>query len=204
MPYLEALKFNLVGYGCTTCIGNSGPLPEAGGGRGEAGRPGGGGGAQRQPQFRRPHQSAGEGELSGVAAAGGGVCARRAGSISICRRDPLGTGTDGQAGLSERHLADARRKWTRRFARRSTRRCSGSSTRRRFEGDANWQTLPVPTGETLRVGSTTPPISRSRRTSRTWWIRARRLQDLHGHARAGAAGRFGHDRSHFAGGFDCR
>lgn len=28
-PYLEKLKFNLVGYGCTTCIGNSGPLPEA-------------------------------------------------------------------------------------------------------------------------------------------------------------------------------
>ena len=29
MEPLEALKFNLVGYGCTTCIGNSGPLPEA-------------------------------------------------------------------------------------------------------------------------------------------------------------------------------
>jgi aconitate hydratase len=28
-PYLEALGFHLVGYGCTTCIGNSGPLPEA-------------------------------------------------------------------------------------------------------------------------------------------------------------------------------
>jgi aconitate hydratase len=28
LPYLEQLKFNLVGYGCTTCIGNSGPLPE--------------------------------------------------------------------------------------------------------------------------------------------------------------------------------
>jgi aconitate hydratase len=28
-PYLEKLRFNLVGYGCTTCIGNSGPLPEA-------------------------------------------------------------------------------------------------------------------------------------------------------------------------------
>lgn len=28
MPALEALKFNLVGYGCTTCIGNSGPLPD--------------------------------------------------------------------------------------------------------------------------------------------------------------------------------
>ena len=28
MPYLEKLKFNVVGYGCTTCIGNSGPLPQ--------------------------------------------------------------------------------------------------------------------------------------------------------------------------------
>ncbi len=28
MPYLEKLGFYLVGYGCTTCIGNSGPLPE--------------------------------------------------------------------------------------------------------------------------------------------------------------------------------
>ncbi len=28
MPYLEKLKFHLVGYGCTTCIGNSGPLSE--------------------------------------------------------------------------------------------------------------------------------------------------------------------------------
>ncbi|WP_129710986.1 aconitate hydratase [Haloactinopolyspora alba] len=28
-PYLEKLGFHLVGYGCTTCIGNSGPLPEA-------------------------------------------------------------------------------------------------------------------------------------------------------------------------------
>ncbi|MFN3858982.1 MAG: aconitate hydratase AcnA [Caulobacter sp.] len=27
--HLDALGFNLVGYGCTTCIGNSGPLPEA-------------------------------------------------------------------------------------------------------------------------------------------------------------------------------
>jgi aconitate hydratase len=28
MAYLERLRFNLVGYGCTTCIGNSGPLSE--------------------------------------------------------------------------------------------------------------------------------------------------------------------------------
>lgn len=28
LPYLEGLGFHVVGYGCTTCIGNSGPLPE--------------------------------------------------------------------------------------------------------------------------------------------------------------------------------
>ena len=29
LPYLEQLGFHIVGYGCTTCIGNSGPLPES-------------------------------------------------------------------------------------------------------------------------------------------------------------------------------
>jgi len=29
IPYLDKLGFNLVGFGCTTCIGNSGPLPPA-------------------------------------------------------------------------------------------------------------------------------------------------------------------------------
>ncbi|MEZ5977843.1 MAG: aconitate hydratase AcnA [Planctomycetota bacterium] len=28
LPFLEELRFHVVGYGCTTCIGNSGPLPE--------------------------------------------------------------------------------------------------------------------------------------------------------------------------------
>jgi aconitate hydratase len=28
LPYLDKLRFQTVGYGCTTCIGNSGPLPE--------------------------------------------------------------------------------------------------------------------------------------------------------------------------------
>jgi len=36
-PYLDQLKFNLVGYGCTTCIGNSGPLPAPIAGAVEAG-----------------------------------------------------------------------------------------------------------------------------------------------------------------------
>jgi aconitate hydratase len=28
LPYLEDLGYNVVGYGCTTCIGNAGPLPD--------------------------------------------------------------------------------------------------------------------------------------------------------------------------------
>ena len=49
----------------------------AGAARGAEGEPGGGRGAQRQPQLRRPHQSAGEGQLPGLAAAGGGLRAGR-------------------------------------------------------------------------------------------------------------------------------
>ena len=58
--------------------------PSARGGfrRRSEGEPGGSGGAQRQPQFRRPHQSAGEGQLPGLAAAGGGLRAGRHASIS--------------------------------------------------------------------------------------------------------------------------
>jgi aconitate hydratase len=52
---LDKLGFNLVGYGCTTCIGNSGPLPEniSQGRRGQATwwRDLG---AVGQPQLRRP------------------------------------------------------------------------------------------------------------------------------------------------------
>ncbi len=55
-PYLEQLGFNLVGYGCTTCIGNSGPLPEeisqAIDDNDLVGRLG----ALGQPQLRGPHQ----------------------------------------------------------------------------------------------------------------------------------------------------
>ena len=56
LPYLEKLGFNLVGFGCTTCIGNSGPLaPEIS----EAVNDGDLAVASvlsRQPQLRGPHQ----------------------------------------------------------------------------------------------------------------------------------------------------
>ena len=48
-PYLEKLGFNLVGFGCTTCIGNSGPLLPPDHRRRHRWGPGGGVGAVRQP-----------------------------------------------------------------------------------------------------------------------------------------------------------
>ena len=73
-PFLDQLGFGLVGYGCTTCIGNSGPLPDdvtkvvaendimacsvLSGNR----------------NFEGANSSFGEGELVGLATIGGGIC----------------------------------------------------------------------------------------------------------------------------------
>ena len=73
--YLDQLGFNLVGYGCTTCIGNSGPLPAPVDDAISDERFGGGFGAVRQPQLRGARPPEHQGQLSHVPAAGGGVCA---------------------------------------------------------------------------------------------------------------------------------
>ena len=72
-PYLEKLGFDLVGYGCTTCIGNSGPLPDEVAPRGRRGRPGRRRGPVGKPQLRGAHPPAGAGQLPRVAAAVRGV-----------------------------------------------------------------------------------------------------------------------------------
>ncbi len=59
LRFLEALHFDLVGFGCTTCIGNSGPLPEPVAEAVDAKRPRRRRRPQRQPQLRGPHPSAG-------------------------------------------------------------------------------------------------------------------------------------------------
>ena len=76
-PYLEKLGFHLVGYGCTTCIGNSGPLDPASEPRGDRPRPDRLLGAVGQPQLRGPHPPRVPDELPGLAAAGGGLRAGR-------------------------------------------------------------------------------------------------------------------------------
>ena len=76
---LDTLGFNLVGYGCTTCIGNSGPLPEEisktiqDHGLAVASVLSG------KPQFRGPGQSRCARQLPRLAAARGGLRARRLG-----------------------------------------------------------------------------------------------------------------------------
>ena len=104
-PYLEQLRFHLVGYGCTTCIGNSGPLPDA------------------------VSAAVTEGELVVAAVLSGNrnfegriqqevranylaspplvVAYALAGRIDIdLQRDPLGTGKDGKPVYPARHLAE--------------------------------------------------------------------------------------------------
>ena len=75
--YLEQLGFHTVGYGCTTCIGNSGPLPGRGLGRGDRGRPRRLRRPLRESQLRGAHPSRGEGELPRLAAARRRLRARR-------------------------------------------------------------------------------------------------------------------------------
>ena len=145
-PYLEALNFNLVGYGCTTCIGNSGPLPDAvsaavknddlvvaavlSGNRNFEGR--------INPQVKANY----------LASPPLVVAYALAGSVDFdMASDSLGNGSDG----APVYLKDI---WPTPQEIEAT---IGSSIdaemfrkeyEKAFEGDSNWQHLPVPTGNT--------------------------------------------------------
>ena len=80
--YLDALGFNLVGYGCTTCIGNSGPLPDEIAAEVRERGLVVASVLSRQPQLRGPHPAGRARELPRVAAArrrlrAGGLAQRR-------------------------------------------------------------------------------------------------------------------------------
>ncbi len=141
---LDALRFNLVGYGCTTCIGNSGPLPEPvaerieqndlsvaavlSGNRNFEGR--------IHPQVRAAY----------LASPPLVVAYALAGRLDIdLTTDPLGTDRDGQAVYlhdlwpSADDVLEALRRGVGRdlFA---------TEYARIFDGDRHWQELPAPTG----------------------------------------------------------
>ena len=78
-PYLDKLRFNTVGYGCTTCIGNSGPLPDVIAKHDRRALAGDRRGPERQPELRGAGAPAGAGQLPRVADAGRRLRARRPG-----------------------------------------------------------------------------------------------------------------------------
>ncbi|KPC90917.1 aconitate hydratase [Streptomyces sp. NRRL F-6602] len=146
-PYLDKLGFNLVGYGCTTCIGNSGPLPE------------------------EVSKAVNDNDLAVVSVLSGNrnfegrinpdvkmnylaspplvVAYAIAGSMKVdITRDALGTDQDG----NPVHLKDL---WpSEQEIEEVVASCIGQEMFTKdyadvFAGDAQWQALPVPTGNTF-------------------------------------------------------
>jgi aconitate hydratase len=146
MPYLEKLKFHLVGYGCTTCIGNSGPLPE------EVSK------AIDEKELVVASVLSGnrnfEGRINSEVRANYlmspplVVAFALAGRIDIdMRKDPLGKGRDGQpvylADLwpSSREIEDT-------IQHSISSEMFSKSYGEVFKGDERWRGLQVPKGET--------------------------------------------------------
>ena len=146
MPYLEKLKFHLVGYGCTTCIGNSGPLPE------EVSR------TIDEKDLVVASVLSGnrnfEGRINSEVRANYlmspplVVAFALAGRIDIdMRKDPIGKGRDGQPV----YLADlwpASREVEEAIQQSISSDMFTKSYGEVFQGDERWQALSVPKGET--------------------------------------------------------
>jgi aconitate hydratase len=158
-PFLERLGFHLVGYGCTTCIGNSGPLPE-------------------------PVSAAiREGELVVASVLSGNrnfegriqsevranylmspplvVAYALAGRMDIdLLAEPLGTGTDGKPVFLRDvwpTAAEVRGVMGRAVRSEMFTREYGNV----FEGDARWRALPVPEGDRYAWDATSTYIKRA-------------------------------------------
>jgi len=158
MPALEALNFHLVGYGCTTCIGNSGPLPEAVAN------------AVKKDDLVVAAVLSGNRNFEGrinqqvkanyLASPPLVVAYAIAGRIDIdMSSEPLGSGSDG----SPVYLKDI---WPSPQdvdeAIRATidAEMFHSEYEHAFEGDANWRALPVPTGNIYQWDETSTYIKK--------------------------------------------
>ena len=145
-PYLEKLKFHLVGYGCTTCIGNSGPLPE------EVSK------AIEEKELVVASVLSGnrnfEGRINSEVRANYlmspplVVAFALAGRIDIdLRKDPIGKGRDGQPV----YMADiwpSQREIEETMQQSITSEMFSKSYAEVFQGDERWRGLSVPKGET--------------------------------------------------------
>jgi aconitate hydratase len=145
-PYLEKLKFHLVGYGCTTCIGNSGPLPA------EVSQ------AIEEKELVVASVLSGnrnfEGRINSEVRANYlmspplVVAFALAGRIDVdLRKDPIGNDKEGQPV----YLADlwpSQREVEQTMASSITSEMFRKSYGEVYLGDERWRSLPVPTGET--------------------------------------------------------
>lgn len=170
-PYLDKVGFNLVGYGCTTCIGNSGPLPD------------------EVSQAVNEHDLAVTSVLSGnrnfegrinpdvkmnyLASPPLVVAYALAGSMKVdITRESLGLDQDGNPVFlkdiwpSEAEVNDV-------VANTIGEDMFTKSYADVFAGDAQWQALPIPTGNTFEWDAESTYV-RKPRTSRAWaWTRPR-------------------------------
>jgi aconitate hydratase len=157
-PYLEALNFNLVGYGCTTCIGNSGPLPEAvsaavknddlvvaavlSGNRNFEGR--------INPQVKANY----------LASPPLVVAYALAGRVDIdMESDSLGTGSDGEP-VYLKDIWPSPQEVNEAIAATINAEMFRKEYEKAFEGDSNWRALPVPTGSTYAWDDTSTYIKK--------------------------------------------
>ena len=200
MAPLEQLGFALAGYGCTTCIGNSGPLDEpiANGDRGE--RPRRRGGPLGQPQLRGPDPSPRPGQLPRLAAARRRVRPRRPG-----RHRPDDRAARHRIGRTARSCSPTSGRRPTRSGRssaaRSTRSCSGART-------PSSSTATIAGGRCRSRPATATTGTRARRTSpsrRSSTASPREPAPVDRHRRRPGARRprrLGHDRPHLAGRLD--
>ncbi|MDP9792169.1 aconitate hydratase [Catenuloplanes nepalensis] len=146
-PYLDKLGFNLVGYGCTTCIGNSGPLPE------------------------EISAAVNEADLTAVSVLSGNrnfegrinpdvkmnylaspplvVAYALAGSMDIdITTEPLGTGSDGKP-VYLNDIWPSAQEIDETIAQAIGAEGFSAAYSDVFAGDEQWQSLPTPTGKTF-------------------------------------------------------
>ena len=136
---LDALGFNTVGYGCTTCIGNSGPLPDPIASRDQERRPRRRRGALGQPQLRGPRQPARARPTTSPARRSSSPTPRRHGRHRPHDRAAR-QGQGRQARLPEGHLADADRRSPTPIARRASRASSSRAQYANvFQGPPEWR-----------------------------------------------------------------
>ncbi|WP_174550701.1 aconitate hydratase [Microtetraspora malaysiensis] len=146
-PYLDKLGFNLVGYGCTTCIGNSGPLPEEisaavqssdlavtavlSGNRNFEGR--------INPDVK----------MNYLASPPLVVAYALAGTMDIdLNNEPLGVGADGQP-VFLKDIWPSPEEVSAVVAESIGQEMFLQDYADVFKGDENWQSLPIPTGNTF-------------------------------------------------------